>query len=145
MDENLVEFARLAYGEHIIRCNEQDPARVFDFLSLDGEVEKARKWIAFAQAKRTGDRQAVRGLLVYLISHYGGELDREKRAWLIAKIERGELKLEQLTFEMLAGTKLEWRYIRKLVGKGINSTREKRRIREIYEQLRAPAEAPVNA
>ena len=145
MDENLVEFARLAYGEHIIRCNEQDPARVFDFLSLDGEVEKARKWIAFAQAKRTGDRQAVRGLLVYLISHYGGELDREKRAWLIAKIERGELKLEQLTFEMLAGTKLEWRYIRKLVGKGINSTREKRRIREIYERLRAPAEAPVNA
>ena len=145
MDENLVEFARLAYGEHIIRCNEQDPARVFDFLSLDGEVEKARKWMAFAQAKRTGDRQAVRGLLVYLISHYGGELDREKRAWLIAKIERGEIKLEQLTFEMLAGTKLEWRYIRKLVGKGINSTREKRRIREIYERLRAPAEAPVNA
>ncbi|HIC95676.1 TPA: hypothetical protein EYP12_03485 [Candidatus Bipolaricaulota bacterium] len=131
----LVELARLAYGEHIIRCNEEHPDRVAPLLMLDGEERRARKWLAFAKAKRIGDRQSVRGLLVYLCSNYAGPLDQEKRRWLIAKIERGEITLDNLTFEMLEGTHLEWRYIKKLVGKEINSTREKRRIREIYEQM----------
>ncbi len=135
MDDNLIEFARLAYGEHIIRCSEQDPEKMLDFLSLDGQVSRARKWLAFAKAKRTGDPQSVRGLLVYLFSNYSGPLNREKKRWLQEKIDRGEITLKNLTFEMLEGTHLEWRYIKKLVGKEINSTREKRRIRRIYEQM----------
>jgi len=142
MEENLIEFARLAYGEHIIRCNEQDPDEVACFLMLDGEERRARKWLAFAKAKRTGDKQSVRGLLVYLFSNYSGPLNREKRRWLKEKIDRGEITLKNLTFEMLEGTHLEWHYIKKLVGKEVNSTREKRRIKEIYEQMElAPVEA----
>lgn len=143
MEESLIELARLAYGEHIIRCNEEAPERVAPLLMLDGEEARARKWLAFAKAKRTGDKQSVRGLLVYLYSNYSGELDRGKKRWLTTKIERGEITLKNLTFEMLRGTHLEWCYIKKLVGKEINSTREKRRIKEIYEQMEmelAPAE-----
>lgn len=142
MEENLIEFARLAYGEHIIRCNEQDPDRIAPFLMLDGEEGRARKWLAFAKAKRTGDKQSVRGLLVYLSSNYSGPLNREKRRWLKEKIDRGEITLRNMTFEMLEGTHLEWHYIKKLAGKEVNSTREKRRIKEIYEQMElTPAEA----
>lgn len=142
MQENLVEFARLAYGEHIIRCNEQDPDQVACLLTMDGEESRARKWLAFAKAKRSGDRQSVRGLLVYLFSNCSGQLDREKRRWLKEKIDRGEITLRNLTFEMLEGTHLEWRYIKKLVGKEVNSTREKRRIKQIYEQMElTPVEA----
>jgi hypothetical protein len=135
MEENLIEFARLAYGEHIIHCNEQDPDVIACFLMLDGEEQRARKWLAFAKAKRTGDKQSVRGLLVYLSSNYSGPLDREKRRWLKEKIDHGEITLRNMTFEMLEGTHLEWHYIKKLAGKEVNSTREKRRIKEIYEQM----------
>lgn len=135
MKESLIEFARLAYGEHIIRCNEQDPDQVACLLMMDGEERRARKWLSFAKAKRTGDRQSVRGLLVYLFSNCSGEPNREKKRWLKEKIDRGEITLKNLTFEMLEGTHLEWRYIKKLVGKEVNSTREKRRIKRIYEQM----------
>jgi hypothetical protein len=135
MNDSVIELARLAYGEHIIRCNEEHPERVAPLLMLDGEEQRARKWLAFAKAKRTGDKQSVRGLLVYLCSNCSGELNREKKRWLIAKIERGEISLSNLTFEMLEGTHLEWRYVKRLVGKEVNSTREKRRIKEFYEQM----------
>lgn len=133
--ENMIEFARLAYGEHIIRCNEQDPEKVECFLSMDGEEERARRWLAFAKAKRERDPDNVRGLLIYLFSNNSGGLKREKKRWLVSRIERGEIKLHDLTYEMLEGTHLEWRYIRKLVGKEINSTRERIRVKKIYERM----------
>jgi len=132
-----IELARLAYGEHIMRCNEQDPERIKYFLSLDGEENKAKKWLAFAIAKRQEDhdKDKIRGLLAYLFSNKMGEFNPQKRAWLIQKIERGELRLRDLTLEMLEGTRLEWEHIFKLVGKEFNPTREKERIKKIYEQL----------
>ncbi len=142
MEENLIEFARLAYGEHIIRCNEQDPDQVACLLMMDGEERRARKWLSFAKAKRTGDKQSVRGLLVYLCSNCSGELNRQKKRWLKEKIDRGEIALKNLTFEMLEGTHLEWRYVKKLVGKEVNSTREKRRIKRIYDQM-GPARVEI--
>ena len=77
-----------------------------------------------------------------MFSNCSGELNRGKKRWLQEKIDRGEITLKNLTFEMLEGTHLKWRYIERLVGKEVNSTREKRRIKEIYEQMElAPVEA----
>jgi len=128
------EVVRLAYGEHIIRCSEQDPRRVEGLLSLDGEVEKARKWMAIALAKREKDPSHIQGLVAYLFSHIG-TLDKAKREWLIRGIDEGKVKLEDLTYEMLKGTHLEWRHIFALVGKEFNPTRERERIKRIYERL----------
>lgn len=128
------EVIRLAYGEHIIRCSEQDPRQVEGLLSLDGEVEKARKWMAIALAKREKDPSHIQGLVAYLFSHIG-TLDRTKREWLLRGIEEGKVKLEELTYEMLKGTYLEWRHIFALVGKEFNPTRERERIKRIYEKL----------
>ncbi len=131
-----MELARLAYGEQIIRCTNLPPEEVEGFLMLDGEVEKARWWRAFAVAKREGHADYIRGLLVYLISNNLGEFDRAKQRWLVERIERGEVQLKDLTIEMIAGTKLRWKHIFKLVGKEFNPTREKAFVKRIYERLR---------
>jgi hypothetical protein len=130
------EVIRLAYAEHIVRCNEQDPRRVEDLLSLDGDLEKARKWMAFAYAKREGNPDRIRGLVAYLLSNYGaGEKDPEKRRWLIDRIEEGKIDLGDLTYEILKGTRLEWRHIFTLVGKEFNPTRERERVKRWYRRL----------
>jgi len=126
----------LAYGEQIIRCTNLPPEAVEGFLMLDGEVEKARWWRAFAVAKREGHADYIRGLLVYLISNNLGEFDRAKQRWLVERIERGEVRLKDLTIEMIAGTKLRWKHIFQLVGKEFNPTREKAFVKRIYERLR---------
>lgn len=131
-----VENARLAYGQQIIRGSELPPEEVEDLLCLDGEVARARQWLAFAYAKREGNPDAVRGLLVYLCSH-SAPIDRPKRAWLLEQLERGRLTLERLTLEMLMGTHLNWNHVFRLVGKEFNPTREKERIRKIFDRLMA--------
>ena len=130
------EVIRLAYAEHIIRCNEQDPRRVEGLLSLDGDLEKARKWMALALAKRERNPERIRGLVAYLLSNYGAaEEDPEKRRWLIGEIEKGRIGLDDLTYEILKGTRLEWRHIFALVGKEFNPTREKERVKRWYLKL----------
>ena len=131
---NKAEIARLAYAEHIIRCSEQDPEKVEELLSLDGDLDKARKWMALAYAKREGDPDKIRGLIVYLLSNTGRP-DERKRAWLIEQIETGRIGFADMTYELLQGTRLEWSHIFKLVGKEFNPTREKERVRRIYERL----------
>jgi hypothetical protein len=139
-----MELARLAYGEQIIRCTNRAPEEVEGFLMLDGEVEKARWWRAFAVAKREGHANYIRGLLVYLISNNLGELDRAKQRRLVERIEKGQVKLKDLTIEMIAGTKLRWKHIFQLVGKEFNPTREKEFVKRIYERLRREEECLSN-
>jgi hypothetical protein len=130
------EVVRLAYAEHIVRCTEQDPERMEELLSLDGDLEKARKWMALAYAKREGDPKKICGLVAYLLSNYGAvEEDKEKRRWLVSQIERRRVNLNDLTYELLKGTKLEWQHIFRLVGKEFNPTREKERVKRWYERL----------
>jgi len=130
------EVIRLAYAEHIVRCNEQDPWMVEGLLSLDGDLEKARKWMALALAKREGNPDRIRGLVAYLLSNYGAvEEDPEKRRWLIAEIEGGRIGLADLTYEILKGTRLEWRHIFNLVGREFNPSREKARVKRWYLRL----------
>lgn len=130
------EVIRLAYAEHIVRCNEQDPQRVEDLLGLDGDLEKARKWMAFAYAKRERNPDRIRGLVTYLLSNYGiGQEDKEKRRWLIRQIEGGKIGLDDLTYEILKGTRLEWRHIFTLVGREFNPTRERERVKRWYLKL----------
>lgn len=131
------EVVRLAYAEHIVRCNEQDPWRVEDLLSLDGDLEKAHKWMALAYAKRERNPERIRGLVAYLLSNYGeAEEEPQKRRWLIGEIEEGRVGLGDLTYETLKGTRLEWRHIFILVGKEFNPTREKERVKRWYQRLR---------
>lgn len=130
-----MELIRLAYGEHIIRCYERDPNVIEDFLSMDGEVEKAWKWLALARAKREGEAGHIRGLLIYLVSNYVGQPDEQKREWLIQRIEKREIRLRDLTYEILKGTHLDWEHIFKLVGKEFNPTRTKERVQRAYEEL----------
>lgn len=133
------EVIRLAYAEHIVRCSEQDPAKIEELLSLDGDLEKARKWMALAYAKRERDPKRICGLVVYLLSNYGAaEAEEEKRRWLVRQIERGRIRLEDLTYELLKGTRLEWQHIFKLVGREFNPTREKERVKRWYERLAEP-------
>lgn len=139
-----IELARLAYGEQIIRCTDRDPQEMEGFLMLDGEVEKARWWRAFAVAKREGRRDYVRGLLAYLVSNNFGESDRKKGKRLAARIENGEVGLRTLTIEELAGTRLKWKHIFRLVGREFNPTREKEFIRRIYERLKREEECLSN-
>ena len=132
-----VELARLAYGERIMRCTNQAPSPALeDILSLDGELDKARRWLALAIAKRQSNPDFVRGLLAYLYSQVG-PLDPPKRRQLIAKIEGGHVHFSDLIQEQLRGTHLEWEHIFKLVGREFNPTREKARVIKIYEQITA--------
>jgi hypothetical protein len=109
---------------------------VEDLLCLDGQVEKAYKWLAFGIAKRRYDPARVRGLLIYVISHeLSPERDERKQKWLVQRIERKRIRLQDLTTEMLAGTFLKWEHIFALVGKEFNPTREKEQIRQIYQEL----------
>lgn len=59
------------------------------------------------------NRELVRAFLAYLVSH-SGRADREKRARLIERIELEDLVLGDLSYEMLEGTGLEWRYLLRL-------------------------------
>lgn len=131
-----IELARLAYAELILRCTNEPPETVEDLLSLDGELEKARRWFTFAEAKRRFDPNIVRGLLVYLFSHYASaEFAPRKRDQLVQEINQGRVRMRDLTIERLAGTRLSWEHIFQLVGKQFNPTREKEKIKELYLQL----------
>jgi hypothetical protein len=131
-----IELARLAYAELILRCTNEPPEIVEDLLSLDGELEKARRWFAFAEAKRRFDPNVVRGLLVYLFSHYASsEFDSRKRDQLVREINEGRVRMRDLTIERLAGTRLSWEHIFRLVGHQFNPTREKEKVKELYVQL----------
>ena len=135
------ELARLAYGEQILQCTNRDAEDVAGLLMLDGNVEKARLWRAFAIAKREGATDYIRGMVAYMISHEAGKRDRQRQKELIRKIEHGEVHLKDLTFERLAGTYLRWRHIFQLVGKEFNPTREKEFVRDIYDRLRRAEES----
>jgi len=130
-----IEHARLAYGQQIIRSTNLPPDRVETLLSLDGDLDRARQWLAFAHAAHEGDGCAVRGLLVYLCSHSADEVDRKKRKWLLEQISQKKVSLSNLTLEILIGTHLNWSHVFRLVGKEFNPTREKQRVRQSYEQL----------
>lgn len=134
------ELARLAYGEQILQCTNRDSEDIAGLLMLDGEVEKARLWRAFAIAKREGSADYIRGMVAYMISHEMGEKDREKQKDLIERMERGQVHLKDLSFEKLAGTRLRWRHIFQLVGKEFNPTREKEFVKRIYERLKREEE-----
>jgi hypothetical protein len=133
----LCQKARLAYAEHLIRCNDLHPQDMEAFLSLDGDLDQARRWLAFGYAKRRYDPDHVRGLLVYLFSHYYKSPDRSKRKLLVRAIKRKDVALSELTIEKLSGTYLKWDEIFELVGKEFNPSRVKERVRAIYEELRA--------
>lgn len=140
-----MELARLAYGEQIIQCTNRDPETIEGFLMLDGEIEKARWWRAFAVAKREGHSDYIRGLLAYLISHHLGPFDRGKQRRLTRRIKEGGIHLKDLTCEELSGTRLKWRHIFTLVGKEFNPTREKAFVQRIYDRLRSQEEYLPNA
>jgi hypothetical protein len=130
-----MDLARLAYGEQIIRCANRPPEDVEGFLMLDGEVEKARWWRAFAVAKREGNRDYVRGLLAYLMSHHLDARDATKQRHLAQQIQAGRIGLSDLTIEMLSGAALTWQDVFRLVGTEFNPTREKALVQEIYQRL----------
>lgn len=134
----LCQRARLAYAEHLIRCTDLDPQDMEAFLSLDGDLDQARRWLAFGYAKRRYDPDHVRGLLVYLFSHYykSSPDDHSKRKLLVQAIKRRAIELSELTIEKLSGTYLKWDEIFALVGKEFNPSRAKERVRAIYEELR---------
>jgi len=138
-----IELIRRAYAEHIIQCTELAPERIEELLSKDGEIAKARKWLAIAMAKRQRDPDSIRGLLVYLISHYSGPFDRKKHKRLIEKIEQRKIRLEELSYEELAGTYLRWEHVFKLVGHEFNPTRAKRRVQRMYEKLMEQTQVKV--
>ena len=139
------ELARLAYGEQIIRCTNREPEDMEGFLVLDGEVEMARWWRSFAVAKREGHANYVRGLVTYLISNHVGDVDKKKQKNLIKQIRSGEVRFEDLTAEMLMGTKLRWRHIFILVGKEFNPPREREFVKSIYLRLTAQEESVHNS
>lgn len=141
-----IELARLAYAEQILRCTNDPPEMVEDLLSLDGELEKARRWFVFAEAKRRFEPAVIRGMLVYLFSHYvGSEFDTRKHAQLVREISQGQVRMRDLSIERLAGTRLSWEDIFKLVGHQFNPSREKEKLKGLYAQLyphNAQARAP---
>lgn len=134
LEHHSIEAARLAYGERIIRCTNPDPSLAQGLLSLDGQIDKAALWLACAQAKRQGDPNHIRGLLVYLFSHVG-PFNAERHAWLVEQIERRQVGLRDLTQEMLVGTYLEWTDIFRLTGRQFNPSRVRERVRRLYEQI----------
>ncbi|MBI1743540.1 hypothetical protein HYR54_10815 [Candidatus Acetothermia bacterium] len=132
-----IEFARLAYGEQVMRCTNRPVEMVSDLLCMDGEYEKAHKWIALAIAKRQGDPDIIRGLLAYFFSNYTGKPNLQRRRYLIEQIENRRLHLKDCSYEMLAGTCLSWDHVFQLCGKSFNPTREKERVRKIFDELMA--------
>lgn len=140
-----IELIRRAYAEHIIQCTELAPEQVEELLSKDGEVEKARKWLAFAMAKRQRDPDNIRGLLAYLISNYSGPFDRRKHRKLVEKIKNRKIKLEDLSYEELAGTYLSWEHVFLLVGHEFNPSRAKKRVQRMYEKLIKRAQVQIKA
>ncbi len=133
-----VQQIRLAYAEHLMRCTDLPPAEMEDLLSLDGDLDQARRWLALGYAKRRYDPDHVRGLLVYLFSNYYPSLgdDPAKGTLLRRAIARKRVKLSELTLEKISGTKLSWEEVFQLVRKEFNPTRVKERIIEIYEELK---------
>lgn len=134
----LAQQIRLAYAEHLMRCTDLPPAKMEDFLSLDGDLDQARRWLAFGHAKRRYDPNDVRGLLVYLFSnYYPPPIDDHAKGELLRQaIARKRVKLSELTIEKISGTKLDWAEVFQLVGKEFNPTRVKERIVQIYEELK---------
>lgn len=134
----LAQQIRLAYAEHLIRCTDLPPAEMEDFLSLDGDLDQARRWLAFGYAKRRYDPDHVRGLLVYLFSNYypAPVHDPTKGKLLRRGIARKHVKFNDLTIEKISGTRLDWAEVFQLTGKEFNPTRVKERIVEIYEELK---------
>lgn len=135
----LCQQIRLAYAEHLIRCTDPLPQDMEALLSLDGDLDTTRRWLAFGYAKRRYDPEHVRGLLVYLFSNEFPSLveDPAKGALLRRAIRRGTVKLKDLTIEKISGTRLEWAEIFQLIGKEFNPSRVKERVRAIYEELKA--------
>jgi hypothetical protein len=109
-----------------------------DLLSLDSDLDTARRWLALGYAKRRYDPKEVQGLLVYLFSNYypSPRNDPAKGELLRRAIARKAVKLSDLTIEKISGTQLDWAEIFQLVGKEFNPTRVKERIIEIYEELK---------
>jgi hypothetical protein len=134
----LAQRIRLAYAEHLIRCTDLPPAEMEDLLSLDGDLDQARRWLAFGHAKRRYDPDHVRGLLVYLFSnYYPSAVDDPAKGTLLRRaIARKHVKLSDLTIEKISGTNLNWAEIFQLTGKEFNPTRVKERIVHIYEALK---------
>lgn len=133
-----VHQIRLAYAEHLMRCTDLPPAEMEDLLSLDGDLDQARRWLAFGYAKRRYDPDHVRGLLIYLFSNYYPALldDPAKGELLRRAIARKRVKLSELTIEKISGTNLDWEEVFQLMGKEFNPTRVKERIVKIYEELK---------
>jgi hypothetical protein len=129
---------RLAYAEHLMRCTDLPPSEMEDLLSLDGDLDAARRWLAFGYAKHRYDPDHVRGLLVYLFSNYYPSLvdDPAKGTLLRRAIQHKAVKLGELTIEKISGTRLDWSEVFQLVGKEFNPTRVKERIVAIYEELK---------
>ncbi len=134
----LAQQIRWAYAEHVMRCTDLPPAEMEDLLSLDGDLDQARRWLALGYAKRRYDPDHVRGLLVYLFSnYYPSPIDDPAKGELLRKaIANKRVKLSELTIEKISGTKLDWAEVFQLVGKEFNPTRVKERIVEIYEELK---------
>ncbi|GBC76210.1 hypothetical protein HRbin07_00408 [bacterium HR07] len=134
----LVQQIRLAYAEHLMRCTDLPPTEMEELLSLDGDRDAARRWLAFGYAKHRYDPDHVRGLLVYLFSNYYPSLgdDPAKGKLLRRAIARKTAKLSELTIEKISGTRLDWSEVFQLVGKEFNPTRVKERILKIYEELK---------
>ncbi len=134
----LCQQARLAYAEHLIRCTDLPPGEMEDLLSLDGDLDTARRWLALGYAKRRYDPREVQGLLIYLFSnYYPSPIDDPAKGKLLRRaIARKTVKLSELTIEKISGTRLDWAEVFQLVGKEFNPTRVKERIVEIYEELK---------
>jgi len=134
----LSQRIRLAYAEHLIRCTDLPPSEMEELLSLDGDLDAARRWLAFGIAKRRYDPAEVRGLLIYLFSNYYPSLvsDPAKGELLRRALKNKTLKPSELTLEKLSGTYLDWQDVFRLVGKEFNPTRVKERVRAIYEELK---------
>ncbi|MBI1729899.1 hypothetical protein HY229_03790 [Candidatus Acetothermia bacterium] len=139
------ELARLAYGEQIIRCTNREPEEMEGFLMLDGNEEMGRWWRAFAIAKREGHPDFIRGLVTYMISNYLGDSDRLKQKILVQQIRLGKVRFDNLTCEILSGTRLRWRHVFLLVGKEFNPTRERELVKQIYIRLRSAEESVKNS
>lgn len=133
----LGEQIRLAYAEHLIRCNDPDPEDMEELLSLDGEHEQARRWLAFGYAKRRYDPDHIRGLLVYFVSQYypARSPDPARRHLLLNAIRQSKITLSELTVEKLCGTYLNWEEVFRLLGKEFNPSRAKDHVHTIYREL----------
>jgi hypothetical protein len=114
------------------------------FLMLDGNEEMARWWRAFAIAKREGHPEFIRGLVTYMISNYLGDSDRQKQRILVQQIRLGKMRFDNLTCEILSGTRLRWRHVFLLVGKEFNPTRERELVKQIYVRLKSEEESVKN-